>query len=60
MSKITLETVSPNIYRNDYGYFILDANSEWVFIPIETEFTVDLLMSITDTLRNLNENSTSS
>jgi hypothetical protein len=45
--------LSDKVYKCKYGYFIL--KDEWVFVPIETEFSSDTLFTITDTLRNLNE-----
>ena len=49
-----LELVSTKVYKCSDGYF-LDKDHEWVFLPTEKEFHTDLLMTITDTLRNLNE-----
>jgi hypothetical protein len=47
--------LSDKVYKCEYGYFIL--KDEWVFVPIETEFSSDTLFTITNTLRNLNETS---
>jgi hypothetical protein len=47
--------LSDKVYKCKYGYFIL--KDEWVFVPIETEFSSDTLFTITNTLRNLNETS---
>jgi hypothetical protein len=49
-------TITDNIRKCDYGYFILHENSsEWIFSPIEQDFDVYALMLVSDTLRNLNE-----
>jgi hypothetical protein len=45
--------LSDKVYKCEYGYFIL--KDEWVFVPIETEFSSDTLLDITETLMNLNE-----
>ena len=49
-----LEPISDKMYRSIHGYFIFKGH-EWVFMPIEAELNTDDLLSITDTLRNLNE-----
>ena len=45
--------LSDKVYKCEYGYFIL--KDEWVFVPIETEFSSDTLLDITETVMNLNE-----
>ena len=50
-----LLSMSNSIYESIYGYFILK-NNLWKFTPLEKEFDIDDLMTIMDTLRNLNEN----
>lgn len=49
-----IEKISDKIYKSDYGYF-LNKEKEWAFIPVEKDFNVEILMIITDILRNLNE-----
>jgi len=51
-----LEWISNIFYKSKYGYFMRNENDTWVFLPVEIEFDTDLLMNITDILRNLNEN----
>ena len=50
-----LEKISPIHYRSEYGYFMQKERKHWVFLPFEKEFDTDSLLSITDILRNLNE-----
>jgi hypothetical protein len=52
---IPCQRVSDNIYKCEYGYFINRKNKEWTFTPLEKDMNVDILMTIMDTLRNLNE-----
>ena len=58
MNNFELQTVSKNIYKNNYGYFMFDkkTNSKWIFTPLEKQFDTDDLFAIMDILRNLNEN----
>ena len=56
MQSSSLQWISNIFYKSKYGYFMKNENDTWVFLPIEIEFDVDLLMNITDILRNLNEN----
>jgi hypothetical protein len=51
-----LEWISSIFYKSKYGYFMRNENDTWVFLPVEIEFDTDLLMNITNILRNLNEN----
>ena len=56
MKYLDLEWISDIFYKSKYGYFMRKENDTWVFLPIEIEFNIDLLMNITEMLRNLNEN----
>ena len=56
MNSIDLESISDIFYRSKYGYFMKNESGIWVFLPIEIEFDLELLMNIIDILRNLNEN----
>ena len=56
MKSLGLEWISDIFYKSKYGYFMRNENDTWVFLPIEIEFNIDLLMNIADILRNLNEN----
>ena len=49
-----LEKLSDKIYKSVEGYFIHKDN-EWRFLPLDKQFTMDILSSITDTLKHLNE-----
>ena len=50
-----LQYVSDIIYKSEHGYFISGNDRVWRFAPFEKEFDTDTLLSIMDTLRNLNE-----
>jgi hypothetical protein len=51
--------ITNKVYRCDYGYFIFrDETSKWIFTPSERDFDTDMLLSVMDTLRNLNESQT--
>lgn len=56
MEYSNLERLSDIFYKSKYGYFMKTDHNSWVFLPVEIEFNIDLLMSISDILRNLNEN----
>lgn len=51
-----LDKISEKLYKTEYGYFLYKNDARWVFLPYEKEFDTDNLLSIMDTLRNLNEN----
>jgi len=53
---IHISYITDKVYRSEYGYFIfLEDKSEWFFTPIEKDFDVNILMDVTNILRNFNE-----
>jgi hypothetical protein len=52
----SLQWMSDIHYKCEYGYFMLKEHNRWIFLPFEYEFDADLLLSIINTLKNLNEN----
>ena len=51
-----LQWISDIFYKSKYGYFMRNENDTWVFLPVEIEFDTNLLVNITDILKNLNKN----
>ena len=53
--KSDIDYVGENLYKNSNGYFIINPNQEWSFIPFEKPFSSNDLLDIINILNNLNE-----
>lgn len=52
-----LEKVHDHYYKSKQGHYTFENGVEWLFLPVEREFTKDELLSVYDTLDVLNKKS---
>lgn len=50
-----LDMVNDSIYKSDCGHFMKNNLDEWSWLPNDKEYNFDTLLTIMDTLQNLNE-----
>lgn len=52
---LELSKISEFHYSSELGYFFLEAEKEWVFLPFKEGLRERCLLSVLETLRFLNE-----